>query len=114
MGTAVAAPVRLSVRRGDEVVVEDLEWPLVPLTLLGEARPWRTFRWFKGQQYYSGMYWSATVGDHVIYESRLELGGCCPPTSLRTCGTSLPSLFCSRPLSMARGHETLVVGGRRA
>lgn len=27
MGTAVAAPVRLSVRRGDEAVVEDLHWP---------------------------------------------------------------------------------------
>lgn len=26
MGAAVATPVRLSVRRGDEVVVEDLEW----------------------------------------------------------------------------------------
>ncbi|MET7622496.1 hypothetical protein [Streptomyces sp. NPDC005408] len=74
MGTAVAAPVRLSVRRGDETVVEDLEWPSVPLGLLREARPWRTFRWYKGQQHYSGTYWSATVGDHVIYESRLELG----------------------------------------
>ncbi|MER8008593.1 TnsA-like heteromeric transposase endonuclease subunit [Streptomyces sp. NPDC094149] len=74
MGTAVAAPVRLSVRRGDESVVEDLEWPSVPLGLLREARPWRTFRWYKGQQHYSGTYWSATVGDHVIYESRLELG----------------------------------------
>lgn len=74
MGTAVAAPVRLSVRRGDESVVEDLEWPSVPLGLLREARPWRKFRWYKGQQHYSGTYWSATVGDHVIYESRLELG----------------------------------------
>ncbi|WP_239074858.1 hypothetical protein [Streptomyces sp. SID10853] len=74
MSTAVAAPVRLSVRRGDEAVVEDLEWSSVPLRLLQEARPWRTFRWFKGQQHYSGTYWSATMGDHVIYESRLELG----------------------------------------
>ncbi|MEV4873882.1 TnsA-like heteromeric transposase endonuclease subunit [Streptomyces syringium] len=74
MGTAVAAPVRLSVRRGDESVVEDLELPSVPLGLLREARPWRMFRWYKGQQHYSGTYWSATVGDRVIYESRLELG----------------------------------------
>lgn len=74
MGTAVATPVLLSVRCGDEAVVEDLEWPLVPLGLLREARPWRTFRWFKGQQHYSGTYWSATTGGHVIYESRLELG----------------------------------------
>lgn len=74
MGTAVAAPVRLSVRRDDVAVVDDLEWSSVPLGLLREARPWRTFRWFKGQQHYSGTYWSATMGDHVIYESRLELG----------------------------------------
>jgi hypothetical protein len=31
------------------------------------------FRWHKGQRHYSGMYWSATMRDHVIYESRLEL-----------------------------------------
>ncbi|MCX4607724.1 MULTISPECIES: TnsA-like heteromeric transposase endonuclease subunit [Streptomyces] len=74
MSTAVAAPVLLSVRRGDDAVVEDLEWPSVPLRLLRQAQPWRTFRWFKGQQHYSGTYWSATMGDHVIYESRLELG----------------------------------------
>ncbi|MEV6699677.1 TnsA-like heteromeric transposase endonuclease subunit [Streptomyces sp. NPDC051453] len=74
MGTAVAAPVRASVRRGDESVAADLDWPTVPLGLLRESRPWRTFRWYKGQQHYSGSYWSSTVGDHVIYESRLELG----------------------------------------
>ncbi|WP_256260217.1 TnsA-like heteromeric transposase endonuclease subunit [Streptomyces atratus] len=74
MSTAVATPVRLSVRRGDEAVVENLEWQSVPLGLLREARPWRTFRWYKGQQHYSGTYWSATVRGHVIYESRLELG----------------------------------------
>ena len=27
----------------------------------------------QGQRHYSGTYWSATMGDHVIYESRLEL-----------------------------------------
>ncbi|QMU74382.1 TnsA-like heteromeric transposase endonuclease subunit [Streptacidiphilus sp. P02-A3a] len=37
------------------------------------AVPWRTFRWYKGQKHYSGTYWCATVRDHVIYESRLEL-----------------------------------------
>ena len=37
------------------------------------AAPWRTFRWYFGQRHYSGTYWSATQGDHVIYESRLEL-----------------------------------------
>ncbi|WP_407992117.1 TnsA-like heteromeric transposase endonuclease subunit [Kitasatospora sp. CMC57] len=37
------------------------------------AVPWRTFRWRHGQQHYSGTYWSSTMSDHVIYESRLEL-----------------------------------------
>ena len=37
------------------------------------AAPWRTFRWYFGQHHYSGTYWSSTQGDHVIYESRLEL-----------------------------------------
>jgi hypothetical protein len=31
------------------------------------------FRWYKGQRHYSGTYWCATMRDHVIYESRLEL-----------------------------------------
>ncbi|NKQ57332.1 TnsA-like heteromeric transposase endonuclease subunit [Amycolatopsis sp. K13G38] len=37
------------------------------------ALPWRSFRWYKGQRHYSGEFWSATVQDLVIYESRLEL-----------------------------------------
>ena len=41
--------------------------------MLSNTVPWRTFRWYKGQRHYSGMYWSATMRDHVIYESRLEL-----------------------------------------
>jgi hypothetical protein len=40
---------------------------------LYHAAPWRTFKWYYGQRHYSGTYWSATMGDHVIYESRLEL-----------------------------------------
>lgn len=35
--------------------------------------PWRSFRSHRGQRHYSGAYWSATTGGHVIYESRLEL-----------------------------------------
>ncbi len=37
------------------------------------GRPWRVFRWHRGQAHYSGWYWSATMGRHVVYESRLEL-----------------------------------------
>lgn len=40
---------------------------------LAGARPWREFRGYRGQRHYSGFYWSATTGSHVIYESRLEL-----------------------------------------
>ena len=35
--------------------------------------PWRTVRSYVGQKHYSGAYWTSTLGDHVIYESRLEL-----------------------------------------
>ncbi|OBB14885.1 hypothetical protein A5761_15335 [Mycolicibacterium setense] len=37
------------------------------------GRPWRTFPWYLGQRNYSGLYWCATDGAHVGYESRLEL-----------------------------------------
>ena len=45
----------------------------VAVGALFKALPWRTFRSYKGQKHYSGKYWSVTDGDHVIYESRLEL-----------------------------------------
>jgi hypothetical protein len=35
--------------------------------------PWRKLRSRHGQQHLSGSHWAATMGDHVIYESRLEL-----------------------------------------
>jgi len=38
-----------------------------------ESVPWRRFRSHKGQKHLSGSYWSATTGDFVVYESRLEL-----------------------------------------
>jgi hypothetical protein len=41
--------------------------------VLARGRPWRVFRWHRGQAHYSGWYWSATMGRHVVYESRLEL-----------------------------------------
>jgi TnsA endonuclease-like protein len=40
---------------------------------LAAGRPWRVFRWRQGQAHYSGWYWCATTGGHVVYESRLEL-----------------------------------------
>jgi hypothetical protein len=29
-------------------------------TVVFQAAPWRTFRWYFGQRHYSGQYWSAT------------------------------------------------------
>jgi hypothetical protein len=46
---------------------------LVQAGQLVAGRPWRVFRWRRGQAHYSGFYWSATTGGHVVYESRLEL-----------------------------------------
>jgi hypothetical protein len=46
---------------------------LVRAEHLAAGRPWRVFRWRQGQAHYSGWYWSATTGGHVVYESRLEL-----------------------------------------
>lgn len=43
-----------------------------PATVI-DAVPWRKFPWFIGQKNYSGLYWSATEGKLVGYESRLEL-----------------------------------------
>lgn len=46
---------------------------LVSAEVLAAGRPWRVLRWRQGQAHYSGWYWSATTGGHVVYESRLEL-----------------------------------------
>lgn len=43
------------------------------LDALDSSVPWRTFRSYKGQRHYSGAYWAATEGAHVVHESRLEL-----------------------------------------
>ncbi|CAL9517860.1 hypothetical protein SUDANB145_03754 [Streptomyces sp. enrichment culture] len=63
----------MSRRRADGSVEEDRPWEGVDISRLSQASTWRTFRWYSGQRHYSGTYWSATVRDHVIYESRLEL-----------------------------------------
>jgi hypothetical protein len=67
----VTATVALRRWVGDGV--EERAWNETSADLLKSAVPWRTFRWYKKQQHYSGTYWSATMRDHVIYESRLEL-----------------------------------------
>ncbi|MFE5284840.1 TnsA-like heteromeric transposase endonuclease subunit [Nocardia sp. NPDC056611] len=51
----------------------EFPWDRLRFDWLEGAQPWRTFVWRYGQKNYSGSYWSATMSDHVIYESRLEL-----------------------------------------
>jgi hypothetical protein len=54
-------------------VVQQSRLAVVEAGVLVAGRPWRVFRWHRGQAHYSGWYWSATMGRHVVYESRLEL-----------------------------------------
>jgi hypothetical protein len=63
----------VSYRCSSSLSLEARDWRTVDLDALGSALPWRTFRWYQGQKHYSGVFWSATEQDHVIYESRLEL-----------------------------------------
>lgn len=70
-GTAAAITVRFRTAPSGEVSAVALA-DVNPI-VLATALPWREFRWRAGQKHYSGTYWSATEGRHVIYESRLEL-----------------------------------------
>lgn len=63
----------VSFRCQDGGCVEDQAWRSVPADRLAKAGPWRTFRSHRGQRHFSGVYWAATLRDHVVYESRLEL-----------------------------------------
>lgn len=69
---AADAEAMLHVRCADGNTV-DVGLNDVSNSLLWDAVPWRTWRWYDGQRHYPGWYWSATEGDLVPYESRLEL-----------------------------------------
>ncbi|WP_369029116.1 TnsA-like heteromeric transposase endonuclease subunit [Streptomyces adonidis] len=69
----IVAEVVVRVRRHDDDEVGEYAWPAASSALLASAAPWRVFRWHRGQKHHSGTYWSATMRDHVVYESRLEL-----------------------------------------
>lgn len=58
--------------RHDDGSEHELDARYVTERALVSAQPWRTFRSYFGQTHYSGRYWAATQGDHVIYESLLE------------------------------------------
>lgn len=63
---------QLSIRMDDDEIAHVPTWRLSE-ALMAETKPFRKFRWYKGQSHYSGSYWSSTESAHVVYESRLEL-----------------------------------------
>jgi len=75
---AGATPVRnehdVSVRyRGSDGRFVDTRLDRLPVDDVLAGLPVREFRSYQGRRHYSGWYWSATTGGHVVYESRLEL-----------------------------------------
>jgi hypothetical protein len=66
----VDAVVSLRLADGSEADVPLLR---VRARQVAAAVPWRQARSARGQVHYPGYFWSATMGAHVIYESRLEL-----------------------------------------
>lgn len=64
---------RVFLRNADTLEEHSIDWAVATGSLLAQAAPWRTFRWYMDQRHYSGTYWSSTNTGHVIYESRLEL-----------------------------------------
>jgi hypothetical protein len=68
----ISSDAELSIRLQSGDVVDTVMRD-VTSAMMRDAVPWRTFRMRYGQPHYSGTYWCATVDDHVIHESRLEL-----------------------------------------
>lgn len=71
---AVATLLETEVRyaTGADVVVETTLGGL-DVGRLVTGRPVRVVRSHAGQRHYCGLFWSATMTEHVVYESRLEL-----------------------------------------
>ncbi len=59
--------------RGEEGGFVDTVLGRLPVGEVLSGLPVREFRAWRGRRHYSGWYWSATTGGHVVYESRLEL-----------------------------------------
>lgn len=59
--------------RGGDGRFVDTSWDRMPVDEALAGMPVREFRAYRGRRHYSGWYWSATMGGHVVYESRLEL-----------------------------------------
>ncbi|MEU5853573.1 hypothetical protein [Saccharopolyspora shandongensis] len=59
--------------RGGDGGFVDTSLDRLPVDEVLAGLPVREFRAYRGRRHYSGWYWSATTGGHVVYESRLEL-----------------------------------------
>ena len=59
--------------RGSDGGFVDTSLDRLPVDEVLAGLPVREFRSYKGRRHYSGWYWAATTGGHVVYESRLEL-----------------------------------------
>jgi hypothetical protein len=59
--------------RGGDGGFVDTSLDRLPVDDVLAGFPVREFRSYRGRRHYSGWYWSATTGGHVVYESRLEL-----------------------------------------
>jgi len=59
--------------RGSDGRFVDTSLDRLPIDDVLDGLPVREFRSYRGRTHYSGWYWSATTGGHVVYESRLEL-----------------------------------------
>jgi hypothetical protein len=65
-GSRLADDAQLSIRMVDDEIVHVPTWRLSP-AVMSETKPFRKFRWYKGQPHYSGSYWSSTESAHVVY-----------------------------------------------
>ncbi|MGB8020815.1 MAG: hypothetical protein WCF04_06260, partial [Candidatus Nanopelagicales bacterium] len=65
--------------RGDDGELIDASLDRLDPAVVVSGGPVRRFRSVKGQRHYSGWYWSATMGRHVVYEPLLELSRWCRP-----------------------------------
>ena len=70
--TCDVGEVAVRYRRSDGVFV-DAVLDQLPVDEVLAGSPVREFRSYRGRKHYSGWYFSATTGGHVVYESRLEL-----------------------------------------
>lgn len=59
--------------RNSTGVVVTTVWSDLDADAVAAGAPWRKFPWYLGQRNYSGVYWCATEGALVGYESHLEL-----------------------------------------